>query len=218
MPEALNLIDDQRPARRDAAIALLDALESRVAFPGAHRLGITGTPGAGKSTLIAALLRALRAKGETLAVLAVAVAGPLGAAILLWRGILQRSRWVSHRVEGPVPSLTDRLGLPAVRAGPVEQPRSFGWGWPAVARSRVVRCGRVASRPTAIGVLLDGIRRAGQREKRGAAEAQLQRAGDLSGGREQSFQERNLSSMRPAYQKWQPVALAMPHSFEGESV
>jgi len=91
VPEALNLIDDQRPARRDAAIALLDALESRVAFPGAHRLGITGTPGAGKSTLIAALLRALRAKGETLAVLAVDPSSRASGGALLGDRVRMRS-------------------------------------------------------------------------------------------------------------------------------
>jgi len=71
VPEALNLIDDQRPEQRSRALALLDELEAQAAFPGAHRLGITGTPGAGKSTLIDALLRLLRARGETLAVLAI---------------------------------------------------------------------------------------------------------------------------------------------------
>ena len=91
MPEALNLIDDQRPAQKDAALALLDALESRARYPGAHRVGITGTPGAGKSTLIDALLRAFRARGETLAVLAVDPSSRASGGALLGDRVRMRS-------------------------------------------------------------------------------------------------------------------------------
>lgn len=48
--------------------ALLDAC---VAAPGGHVLGLTGPPGVGKSTLTDALVRRIRAGGETLGVLAV---------------------------------------------------------------------------------------------------------------------------------------------------
>ena len=71
MPEALNLADDRRPERRAQARALLDRLERESPFPGAPRIGITGAPGSGKSTLLDALVRALRAKGETVAIVAV---------------------------------------------------------------------------------------------------------------------------------------------------
>ena len=71
MAEALNLADDQRPARRDAARALLETLERETPFPGAARIGITGAPGAGKSTLLDALVRCLRPRGDTLAIVAV---------------------------------------------------------------------------------------------------------------------------------------------------
>jgi len=91
VPEALNLIDDQRPAQKDAALALLDALESRARYPGAHRVGITGTPGAGKSTLIDALLRAFRARGETLAVLAVDPSSRASGGALLGDRVRMRS-------------------------------------------------------------------------------------------------------------------------------
>jgi LAO/AO transport system kinase len=69
--EALNLVDDARPARRAEALALLDALEREGGGAGARRIGITGAPGAGKSTLLDALVRALRARGETVGIVAV---------------------------------------------------------------------------------------------------------------------------------------------------
>ncbi len=71
MPLALNLVDDRRSPRLREAEALLAGLEREAPFPGAARVGITGPPGAGKSTLLDALVRALRPRGETLAILAV---------------------------------------------------------------------------------------------------------------------------------------------------
>jgi LAO/AO transport system kinase len=71
VPEALNLVDDARPGRREAGLALLDALERGARAPGAQRVGLTGAPGAGKSTLLDALVRCLRARGETLGIVAV---------------------------------------------------------------------------------------------------------------------------------------------------
>jgi LAO/AO transport system kinase len=68
---ALNLADDGRPEQRARATALLDRLEREAPFPGAPRVGVTGAPGAGKSTLLDALVRALRARGETVGIVAV---------------------------------------------------------------------------------------------------------------------------------------------------
>jgi LAO/AO transport system kinase len=75
---ALNLVDDRRPGRREAALAMLDALEQEVAARAARgtrreppRIGVTGAPGAGKSTLLDALVRRLRARGETVGIAAV---------------------------------------------------------------------------------------------------------------------------------------------------
>jgi LAO/AO transport system kinase len=69
--EALNLADDRRPERRAAALALLERLERGAPFPGAARIGITGPPGVGKSTLLDALVRNLRPRGESVAIVAV---------------------------------------------------------------------------------------------------------------------------------------------------
>jgi LAO/AO transport system kinase len=71
VPEALNLADDQRPGRSQAAIELLDVLERESPFPGAARVGVTGAPGSGKSTLLDAFVRRLRPRGETVAIVAV---------------------------------------------------------------------------------------------------------------------------------------------------
>ncbi len=53
--EALNLVEDERAKPREAAADLLAELEP--ANTGALRVGITGAPGSGKSTLIDALVR-----------------------------------------------------------------------------------------------------------------------------------------------------------------
>ncbi len=66
---ALNLVEDRRPDSRPVIAALLRALGSGRA--GGHRVGLTGAPGVGKSTLASALASALRWGGTTVGVLAV---------------------------------------------------------------------------------------------------------------------------------------------------
>ena len=73
----LTALEGERPE----AQAVLSALYSRTGR--AHLVGVTGAPGSGKSTLVAALARAWRARGETVAVLAVDPSSPFsGGAIL----------------------------------------------------------------------------------------------------------------------------------------
>jgi LAO/AO transport system kinase len=72
-PAVLNLVETRSEAVRDELAALLRevspaALEGEA---GGHVVGITGPPGAGKSTLLSELVRAWRAAGRTVAVLAV---------------------------------------------------------------------------------------------------------------------------------------------------
>jgi LAO/AO transport system kinase len=72
-PAALNLVEDRSPAGREAAAVLLAEL-SPAALGGeapAHLVGVTGPPGAGKSSLLSALVGAWRTGGRTVAVLAV---------------------------------------------------------------------------------------------------------------------------------------------------
>jgi GTPase len=69
---------EDRNAVAEAALRLLYPMVG-----GAHLVGITGAPGAGKSTLVAALARAVRASGRPAAVLAIDPSSPItGGAIL----------------------------------------------------------------------------------------------------------------------------------------
>lgn len=69
--EALNLVDDRRPDRRELALDLLDRLSELSRSRTARRVGITGAPGAGKSTLLNALIDSLRDRGERIGIIAV---------------------------------------------------------------------------------------------------------------------------------------------------
>jgi len=66
---ALNLVEDRRPQARPLIAALLTALGGGRAR--GHRIGLTGPPGVGKSTLVSVLAAALRARGLSVGVLAV---------------------------------------------------------------------------------------------------------------------------------------------------
>jgi LAO/AO transport system kinase len=59
--EALNLTEDRRAPSRALLAMLLAKLRASGAMDRAHRVGITGPPGVGKSTLVSALVRAIRA-------------------------------------------------------------------------------------------------------------------------------------------------------------
>ena len=69
-PAALNLIENRAPAAREQAAALLEEA-ARAGEPDGHLIGVTGPPGAGKSSLLSALLAEWRSRGRTVAVLAV---------------------------------------------------------------------------------------------------------------------------------------------------
>src|SRR6186997_81205 len=70
-PAALNVIENR--ADRDATRALLAEVSPAAlgGEPGAHLIGVTGPPGAGKSSLLSALMNEWRTRGRTVAVLAV---------------------------------------------------------------------------------------------------------------------------------------------------
>ncbi len=66
---ALNLVEDRRAQSRPRIAELLRALGG--GKPDGHRVGFTGPPGVGKSTLVSALGGELRRRGSTVGVLAV---------------------------------------------------------------------------------------------------------------------------------------------------
>ncbi len=72
-PAALNLIEDRSPSGREAAAALVAEVSPAAlgGEAGGHLVGLTGPPGAGKSSLLSALVAAWRARERTVAVLAV---------------------------------------------------------------------------------------------------------------------------------------------------
>ena len=92
---AAALADAACAGDRRALARLLTAVENHTAvaeqamrrlYPlagGAHLVGITGPPGAGKSTLVAALIALLRAAGRTVAVVAVDPSSPITGGALL---------------------------------------------------------------------------------------------------------------------------------------
>ncbi|MET0390230.1 MAG: GTP-binding protein, partial [Polyangiales bacterium] len=68
---ALNLIEDRRPSALPRIEALLHALAAEKPADFGQRVGLTGPPGVGKSTLTAALARKYRELGRSVGVLAV---------------------------------------------------------------------------------------------------------------------------------------------------
>jgi len=72
-PAALNLIEDRSPGAREEAARLLEAVSPATlgSEAPAHLIGVTGPPGAGKSSLLGALVSEWRTSDRTVAVLAV---------------------------------------------------------------------------------------------------------------------------------------------------
>lgn len=83
LAEALNLLDDRRQFARDQSSALLARLHGTNDTPARHLVGITGPPGAGKSTLSSALITVWRQRGRRVGVLAVDPSSPISGGALL---------------------------------------------------------------------------------------------------------------------------------------
>ncbi|HEY6131031.1 MAG TPA: methylmalonyl Co-A mutase-associated GTPase MeaB, partial [Halioglobus sp.] len=81
--DALNLLDDRRQASRASATRLLAHLQRAPDNPAGHLIGITGPPGAGKSTLSAALIAVWRQRRQRVGVLAVDPSSPVSGGALL---------------------------------------------------------------------------------------------------------------------------------------
>ena len=73
----LSLVEDAAPEAREVAVALAP-LAGR-----AHVVGITGSPGVGKSTTTSAIVAALRARGQRVGVLAIDPSSPFSGGALL---------------------------------------------------------------------------------------------------------------------------------------
>jgi LAO/AO transport system kinase len=83
LAEALNLLDDRRPPSRAMAAQFLCKLQNNESSLRGHLIGMTGPPGAGKSTLTAALIDLWRQRGLRVGVLAVDPSSPISGGALL---------------------------------------------------------------------------------------------------------------------------------------
>ncbi len=84
LARALNLLDDKRSVSRRCAARLLGHLQQHSESQHrAHLIGITGPPGAGKSSLTAALITHWRQLGKRVGVLAVDPSSPVSGGALL---------------------------------------------------------------------------------------------------------------------------------------
>jgi LAO/AO transport system kinase len=116
-PAVLNLVESRAPGHGDEIAALLHAV-SPAALGGeapAHVVGVTGPPGAGKSSLLSELVKAWRAQERTVAVLAVDPSSKRSGGALLGdrarivtdpgdRGVFVRSMAASGRLGGLAPA------------------------------------------------------------------------------------------------------------------
>jgi len=108
LAQGLTLVENAAPD----GVALLAALG---AAPPVHRIGITGPPGAGKSTLVSALTAGWRAAGRRVGVLAVDPSSPFTGGALLG----DRIRMLGHSGDDGVfiRSLASRGALGGLSAG-----------------------------------------------------------------------------------------------------
>src|SRR5215211_358145 len=114
-PAVLNLVES-RTAREEVAALLREVSPSALGGEArAHVVGVTGPPGAGKSTLLGELVRAWRAAGRTVAVLAVDPSSRRSGGALLGdraripydpddRGVFIRSTAAAGRLGGLAPA------------------------------------------------------------------------------------------------------------------
>jgi LAO/AO transport system kinase len=115
--EVLNLVENRAPERRDEIAALLAGVSPAMlgGEAPAHVVGVTGPPGAGKSSLLAQLVPAWRARRRTVAVLAVDPSSRRSGGSLLGdrariavdaadRGVFVRSMAAGGRLGGLAPA------------------------------------------------------------------------------------------------------------------
>jgi LAO/AO transport system kinase len=89
---AISLIEDRRPSRRE----LIRTLYSRKGR--ARVIGVTGPPGAGKSTLVDRMTRTIRGEGQTVGILAVDPTSPFSGGAILGDRIRMQSLYTDSGV------------------------------------------------------------------------------------------------------------------------
>jgi len=149
---ALTLIERGDPA----AAALLARLYPHTGQ--AHRIGVTGAPGTGKSTLVTALAQAYRAAGQTVAVIAVDPSSPYTGGALLGdrirmrdlsgdRGVFIRSMATRGALGGLAAAAADAVRLLDAAGFSVILIETVGAGQNEVAIARVAQTTLVVEAP-----------------------------------------------------------------------
>ena len=121
LAKAITLIENGAPEGRE----LLDKVYAETGR--CRRIGITGPPGAGKSTLIDGLIKHYRGEGQSVGVVAVDPTSPFTGGALLGDRIRMQSRWSDPEVF--IRSMASRGswgGLAAATADVVELLDAFG--------------------------------------------------------------------------------------------
>jgi LAO/AO transport system kinase len=116
-PRVLNLVESKAPRDREQTAELLAAVSPAAlgSEAPAHLIGITGPPGVGKSSLLSRLIGTWRARGKTVAVLAVDPTSRRSGGALLGdrarievdpgdRGVFVRSTAAGNRLGGLAPA------------------------------------------------------------------------------------------------------------------
>jgi LAO/AO transport system kinase len=122
-PAVLNLVESRAAEHRPAIEALLQGVSPAAlgGEAGGHVVGVTGPPGAGKSSLLSELVRAWRADGRSVAVLAVDPSSRRSGGALLGdrariasdpsdRGVFVRSMAAGTRLGGLAPATRAAAG------------------------------------------------------------------------------------------------------------
>jgi len=81
--KAISLVEDRRASAEPRIIELLRSLARSGRGALGHRVGVTGPPGVGKSSLLSALVRTARSEGRSVGVLAVDPSSPYSGGALL---------------------------------------------------------------------------------------------------------------------------------------
>lgn len=79
----LNLIDDRRPEKQAEVARLFEALETTEPYQRGHVVGITGPPGAGKSSLASAMVDQWLKQGFSVGIIAIDPSSPFSGGALL---------------------------------------------------------------------------------------------------------------------------------------
>jgi LAO/AO transport system kinase len=119
LARAITLVENGGPDGLELLRRLAERARSDAERPRSHVVGITGSPGVGKSTMTAALITAFRARGQSVAVVAVDPSSPFSGGALLGDRIRMQSHSSDENVFIRSMASRGHLGGLAAAAGHV---------------------------------------------------------------------------------------------------